>query len=216
MVISSGAACRYGADGKRSHDTQSREISCRNADRTMGGRRFLHSASTVEMTRGVLANIVISSGDACRYGADGKRSHDTLSREISRVMLPVPSEKGDFSTPLRFGRNDGRGAANIVISSGDACRYGEDGKRFDDTLSREISCRNAARTIRERRFLHSAPTVEMTGGALANIVISSGDACWYEADGKRFDDTLSREISRVMLPVPSEEGDFSTPLRPSK
>ena len=40
---------------------------------------------------------------------------------------------------------------------------GADGKRFDDTLSREISRRNAARTMRGR-FLHSA-TVEMTEGA---------------------------------------------------
>ena len=40
MVISSGAACRYGADGKRSHDTLSREISCRNAARTMRGGDF--------------------------------------------------------------------------------------------------------------------------------------------------------------------------------
>ena len=46
--------------------------------------------------------------------------------------------------------------ANTVISSGDACRYGADGKRFNDTLSREISRRNDARTIRGRRFLHSA------------------------------------------------------------
>ena len=53
--------------------------------------------------------------------------------------------------------------ANTVISSGDACRYGADGKRFNDTLSREISRRNAARTMRGR-FLHSA-TVEMTEGA---------------------------------------------------
>ena len=121
------------------------------------------------------------------WETDGDRSDDTLNREISRVMPPIPSEKGDFSTLWRlciespsqpklasslhnkrlsywrltgFGRNDDRGSANIVISSGDACRYG--------------------------------------------------------ADGKRFDDTLSREISRVMLPVPSEGGNFSTPLRPSK
>ena len=47
MVISSGAACRYGADGKRSHDTLSREISCRNAARTIRGRRFLHSVETL-------------------------------------------------------------------------------------------------------------------------------------------------------------------------
>ncbi len=39
--------------------------------------------ASVEMTRGALANIVISSGDACRYGADGKRFDETLSREIS-------------------------------------------------------------------------------------------------------------------------------------
>ena len=31
-----------------------------------------------------LAAIVISSGAARRYGADGNRSDDTLSREISR------------------------------------------------------------------------------------------------------------------------------------
>ena len=39
-VISSGAACRYGADGKRSHDTLSREISHRNAARTIRGGDF--------------------------------------------------------------------------------------------------------------------------------------------------------------------------------
>ena len=84
----------------------------------------LRSAS-VEMTRGALANIVISSGDACRYGADGKHSHDTLSREISRVMLPVPSEGGEIS-PLRSASVEmtGGALANIVISSGGTCRYG--------------------------------------------------------------------------------------------
>ena len=46
-----------------------------------------------------------------------------------------------------------RGVLTItVISSGAACRYGADGKRFDDTLSREISHRNAARTIRGGDF----------------------------------------------------------------
>ena len=39
-VISSGAACRYGADGKCSHDTLSREISHRNAARTIRGGDF--------------------------------------------------------------------------------------------------------------------------------------------------------------------------------
>ena len=70
-------------------------------------------------------------------------------------MPPVPLEEGDFSTPLRFGRNDGRGARQ----------------------HRHL----------ERRYV---PV--------------------WETDGNRSDDTLSREISRVILPVPSEGGDFST------
>ena len=65
--------------------------------------------ATVEMTRGVLANTVISSGAACRYGADGKRAHDTLSREIFHRNVARTIRGGDFSTPLRFGRNDDRG-----------------------------------------------------------------------------------------------------------
>ena len=40
--------------------------------------------ATVEMTIGVFVASVISSGTACRYGADGKSFDDTLSREISR------------------------------------------------------------------------------------------------------------------------------------
>ena len=111
------------------------------------------------MMIGVPAAIVISSGAACRYGADGKRSHDALSREISHRNATRTIRGGDFSTPLRFGRNDGDGGSvfchlppsemtrgalvTIVISSGAACRYGADGKRIDDTLSREIFCRNA-------------------------------------------------------------------------
>ena len=89
--------------------------------------------------------------------------------------------------------------ANTVISSGAACPYGADGKRFDETLSREISCLNASCTIRMGdfstpvemtkvgdgvsviggvRFLHSA-TVEMTIGVPAANVISSGAARRY-------------------------------------
>ena len=33
-------------------------------------------------------------------------SIETLSREISAPMRLVPLGEGDFSTPLRFGRND--------------------------------------------------------------------------------------------------------------
>ena len=64
----------------------------------------------------VPASTVISSGAACRYGADGKRSHDTLSREISRLNAARTIRGGDFSTPLRFGRNDGRGRAGFFYN----------------------------------------------------------------------------------------------------
>ena len=60
------------------------------------------------MTRGALANIVISSGAACRYGADGKRFDDTLSPEISQRNAARTIRGEDFSTPQRFGRNDER------------------------------------------------------------------------------------------------------------
>ena len=52
------------------------------------------------------------------WETDGKRSHDTPSREISLCNATRTIRGGDFSTPLRFGRNDERGPANIVISSG--------------------------------------------------------------------------------------------------
>ena len=125
------------------------------------GRLFCHLGreisplrfASVEMTGGALANIVILSGGTCRYGADGKRSHDTLSREISRVMLPVPSEEGDFSTTLRFGRNDGRGARqHRHLERRYVPVWETDGNRSHDTLSREISHSNAARTIRGGDF----------------------------------------------------------------
>ena len=38
---------------------------------------------------------------------DRNRSHDALSREISRRNAARTIRGGDFSTPLRFGRNDG-------------------------------------------------------------------------------------------------------------
>ena len=59
--------------------------------------------------------LVIWSGAACRYGADGKRAHDTLSREISHRNATRTIRGGDFSTPLRFGRNDVDGGSVFVI-----------------------------------------------------------------------------------------------------
>ena len=44
------------------------------------------------------------------WETDGKRFDDTLSREISRRNATRTIRGGDFSTPLRFGRNDERGA----------------------------------------------------------------------------------------------------------
>ena len=42
-------------------------------------------------------------------GTDGNRFHDALSREISHRNAARTIRGGDFSTPLRFGRNDDRG-----------------------------------------------------------------------------------------------------------
>ena len=52
------------------------------------------------------------------WETDGNRSDDTLSREISHSNAARTIRGGDFSTPLRFGRNDDRGSASTVISSG--------------------------------------------------------------------------------------------------
>ena len=43
------------------------------------------------------------------WETDGKRFDDTLSREISHRNAARTIRGGDFSTPLRFGRNDDRG-----------------------------------------------------------------------------------------------------------
>ena len=46
------------------------------------------------------------------WETDRNRSHDALSREISHRNAARTIRGGDFSTPLRFGRNDGgRGPA---------------------------------------------------------------------------------------------------------
>ena len=104
----------------------------------------------------LLANTVISSGDACRHGADGKRFDDTLSPEISQRNAVRTIRGGDFSTPLRYGRNDDRGVRqHRHLERGDAPVWVLEGNRFDETLSREISQRNAPYHQRGR-FLHSA------------------------------------------------------------
>ena len=43
----------------------------------------------------------------------------------------------------------GEASAATVISSEGTCRYGVDENRFDDTLSREISCLHALLTMEE-------------------------------------------------------------------
>ena len=98
----------------------------------------------------VLAATVISSGAACRYGAEGKRFDDTLSREISRRNAARTIRGGDFSAPLRFRRNDERGARqHCHLERGYVPVWEIDKNRSHDTLSREISYRNAARTMVE-------------------------------------------------------------------
>jgi len=178
LVIWSGA--RAGMQG--SMGTLSRRFSASMLPGLLRSEISPLRSASVEMTRGAPTITVISSGAACRYGADGKRFDDTLSREIFHRNVARTIRGGDFSTPLRFGRNDGRAQAGFsviwgreisplrfasvemtrealastVISSGAACRYGADGKRSHDTLSREISALHASCTIGGSRFLRSA------------------------------------------------------------
>ena len=80
-------------------------------------------------------------------------------------MLNVPLEEGDFSTPLRFGRNDGRGARqHRHLERRYVPVWETDGNRSHDTLSREIFHSNAARTIRGGDFSTPLRLVEMTIG----------------------------------------------------
>ena len=104
------------------------------------------------MTIGLPAATVISSEVACRYGAEGKRIDDTLSREISHCNAARTIRRGDFSTPLRFGRNDGGRSPPPSSRAEPHAGMGTGGNRSDDTLSREISRRNAACTIRGGDF----------------------------------------------------------------
>ena len=57
----------------------------------------------------VPASIVISSGGCAGMGVDANRSDDTLSLKISCRNAARTIRGGDFSTPLRSGRNDGDG-----------------------------------------------------------------------------------------------------------
>ena len=60
-------------------------------------------------------SFVISSVAACRYGRQMEDAFMILRAErSSAVMPPVQSEKGDFSTPLRYGRNDDRARAAFL------------------------------------------------------------------------------------------------------
>ena len=58
-----------------------------------------------------------------------------------------------------FRLHDSQGLPHGHLERGCVSVWETDGNRSDDTLSREISLRNAARTIRGRRFLHSVETL---------------------------------------------------------
>ena len=150
IVISSGDACRYGADGNRIDETQSREISQPNASCTMVERDFstpLRFDRNDE--RGARQHRHLERIRMPLWGADGNRIDETQSREISQPNASCTMVERDFSTPLRFDRNDERGARQYRhLERGDAPVWVLEGNRFDETLSREISQRNAARTIR--------------------------------------------------------------------
>ena len=69
-------------------------------------------------------------------------------RESSFINKKEALERGLLFLCLYLGSMTVRDRS-MVISSGAACRYGADGKRFDDTLSREIFRRNASCTMVE-------------------------------------------------------------------
>ena len=154
-------------EGNRFDETLSREISQRNAARTIRGRDFstpLRFGRNDE--RGARQHRHLERSCMPLWGADGNRAHDALSREISQRNAARTIRGGDFSTPLRFGRNDERGARqHRHLERGDASVCVLEGNRFDETLSREISQCNAARTIRGGRdFSTPQRFVEMTRG----------------------------------------------------
>ena len=130
-------------------------------------------------------------------------------------MPPVPSEEGDFSTPLRFGRNDGRGARqHRHLERRYVPVWETDGNRSDDTLSREISHSNAARTIRGGDFSTPLRFGRNDGkGARQHRHLERRCMSVWETDGNRSHDTLSREISHSNAARTIRGGDFSTPLR---
>ena len=79
------------------------------------------------MTRGALANIVISSGDACRYGQMENALMILRVERSPNVMPPVPSEGISL---LRFALVEMTIGvpANIVISSGGCVGMGVRGE----------------------------------------------------------------------------------------
>ena len=86
-------------------------------------------------------------------GGDANRSDDTLSLKISCRNAARTMRGGDFSTPLRFGRNDERGVRCYRhLERSRMPLWETDRNRSHDALSREISHRNAARTMRGGDF----------------------------------------------------------------
>ena len=73
--------------------------------------------------RGARQHRHLERGFMSVWEIDKNRSHDALSREISQRNAARAARTirgGDFSTPLRFGRNDGRGRADFFIICGEA------------------------------------------------------------------------------------------------
>ena len=117
-------------------------------NKKIGGTGYCVTYDTDSQSRNVLASPLGEEGHEVAKGCTRVRMIMILDVDVTAAGV----SKGEAALFL----HDCMLLANTVISSGDACRYGADGKRFNDTLSRETSRRNDARTIRGRRFLHSA------------------------------------------------------------
>ena len=73
---------------------------------------------TAGVSNGARQHRHLERGCMSVWEIDKNRSHDALSREISQRNAARTIRGGDFSTPLRFGRNDGRGRADFFIICG--------------------------------------------------------------------------------------------------
>ena len=141
-------------------------------------------------------------------GSKGFRLIETLSREISGRHGAHTIEKGDFSTPLRSGRNDRVTTARCMPLHPLLCNNicPTDVMYRDPLLSLRMT------SGRRGRIGYSAPYLNDRKQPAAMSFRAELHA-GMGSKGFRLIETLSREISGRHGAHTIEKGDFSTPLR---